>query len=147
VIRRLAVPLAVAALLATAGCAGISFSDASESQPAPSTPTAEPTTVSRAPYPDPPADLTNESATEAVVAYEEARLQNQLRNESEITHFKLGYMQPVNATVLNRSDGGLYVEVDGTYSYGTREQSADGVPVRSLYHVNETAIRYVAALD
>ena len=136
--------LALAVLLVAAGCTGSPLADHSGDQPSSSTPTAEATTVPRVTYPDPPANLTNETAKQAAVAYEEARLQNRLRNESEITYFELGYMRPVNTTVLNRSDGGVYVEIDATYSYGTKQWVADGDPVRSVYHVNETAIRHVA---
>ncbi|WP_232686367.1 hypothetical protein [Halobacterium zhouii] len=141
------VSFAIVALLVTAGCMGVPLADSSGDQSSSSTPTAEPTTVPTATYPDPPDDLTNETAKQVAVAYEEARLQNQLRNESEITYFELGYVKPVNVTVLNRSDGGLYVAVDGAYSYGTPEKSADGVPVRSLYYVNEATIRHVVERD
>ncbi len=101
------------------------------------------TTVAPASFPSPPTNLTNETATTAAIAHEEARLQSQLRNETDVTYFELGYVRPVNATVLNESDDGLYVRVDATYSYGTPDKSADGVPVVSLYHVNETTIRHV----
>jgi len=138
------VVLALITLFATAGCLGAPVTSSSPAQTTASTPTATAaTTVPPATYPDPPDALTNESATEAVLTHEAARLQNELREQYELTYFELGYVQPVNVTVLNRSDGGLYVAVEGSYAYGTPERSADGVPMRSLYHVNETAIRHV----
>jgi len=136
--------LVVTALLVTAGCLGSPVTDSSPAQTTASTPTATTaTTVSPATYPKAPETLTNETAKQAVVTHETVRLQNELRDRYELTYFELGYVQPVNVTVLNRSDGGVYVRLDGSYAYGTPNRSADGVPVQALYYVNETAIRHV----
>lgn len=132
--------LGLTVALVTAGCLGL----------APTTDPANaenPTTVPRATYPEPPATVTNATATQTVIEYEAARLQNELRAEVELTYFEMGYMQPANATVLNRSDGDVYVKVTARYSYATPRKTADGVPVESLYFVNQTTIRHVAELD
>ncbi|AAG20085.1 hypothetical protein [Halobacterium salinarum] len=143
-VRSATIPLVLIALLAAAGCLGSPIMEPVRNQTtASASTTTASTTIPQATYPDAPENPTNETVKQAVVAFETARLQNELRDQYELTYFELGYLQPVNVTVLNRSDGGLYVRIDGSYSYGTPDRSADGVPVRSLYHVNETAIRHV----
>jgi len=121
----------------TAGCAGILPGDGSSADP----------TEPGVSYPDPPDTLTNTSARERVIEYEAAHLESRLREEKAITDFEMGYAEPANATVRNRSDGGLYVSLDASYSYGTENSTADFIPTCSLYHVNETAIRRVSERD
>jgi len=145
---RLASLCLAALLVLLAGCAGLAPSAGSGDPTATETPTRTPVdTVERAPYPDPPDDLTNSSARAVVRAYEAARLQNALRNTTTVTSFDLGYIYPDNVTVLNGTDAGLYVRYDGSYSYGTPDSHADGVPIESTYLVNETAVTYLGPED
>ena len=141
--------LLVALLLVTAGCTGASLGDGSTNTPTPTaTPTtAEQTVVPEASYPEPPDTLTNESVEGVTVAYEEARLQNQLRETHDVTYFEMGYFNGSHTTVRNRTDDGVYVRIDTTYSYAYDNVVADFVPVCSLYHVNETAIRHVSETE
>ena len=158
---RVALVLAVAGCVLLAGCSGLGISspqsDAETDTPTiSSTPSPTPTstvtstTPSRKAYPEPPSDLDNETVTQIVAEYEEVRLHNMLRNQTlqgEISGFDVTYMYPANATVLNRSDGGVYVTIKASYSSWGDNYVADGRPVRSLYFVNESVIRRVAALD
>lgn len=134
----------VAVLLVTAGCIGLSPGDETGTQS--TSTTAEQTTVPRATYPEPPSNLTNSTAKQVAVKHEEARVQNVVRDEHDLNSFSVGYLRPVDATVVNRSDGGVYVRINATYSYETDRIASDFNPVCSLYHVNQTAIRHVTEL-
>lgn len=104
------------------------------------------TTVPRATYPAPPSDLSNSTVTGVTLEYEEARIQNNLQEKYDLNSFSMGYLREPEATVVNRSDGGVNVRTNVTYSYGTDRVAADFHPACSLYHVNQTAIRHVTEL-
>jgi len=134
--------LLIGVALVTAGCAGIPSQD----DPGTQTTTEEQTTVPRATYPEPPSNLTNHTVEQVALAHEEARLQNHLREKYALTSFSMGYLQRPEATVVNRSDDGVYVQTNGTYSYSYDQVASDFNPVCSLYHVNQTTIRHVSEL-
>ena len=141
-VRRSVRALLVGIVLVTAGCAGIPSLDGPETQ----TTTEEQTTVPRATYPAPPSNLTNGTVTQVALAHEEARLQDHLQEEYDLQSFSMGYLRQPEATVVNRTDGGVYVRINATYSYETDHVASDFNPACSLYHVNQTAIRYVTKL-
>lgn len=127
--QRLALVLAVVASLVGAGCAGFG---AETSTPAP-----------RQSYPDPPADLTNESVRQVAIEYEETRLHNTLRNRSGVETVSVPGIHPSEATIVNRTDTGVYVEVAVSYSYSTETVEADHPLVRSVYVVGSNQVRRV----
>lgn len=102
--------------------------------------------ATRQAFPDPPANLSSDAVRTVAIEYEQTRVHNLLRNESRITSFEIGYLLSPNATVVNRTDTGVYVRVEVHYSYATDTKQADGVPVRSLYYLNTTTIRLVEVL-
>lgn len=141
-VRRPGRALLVGIVLITAGCAGAPSLDGSESR----TSTEEQTTVPEATYPDPPSDLTNSTVTGVALRYEEARLQNHLREEHDLRSFSMGYRRQPTATVVNQSADRVYVRTNATYSWGTNRMASDFNPVCSLYRANQTAITHVREL-
>lgn len=130
------VPRATAALVVAvtlAGCAGgLGLAD----RPA--------TTADRMLYPDPPDELTSESAKAVALDYEEAYVHNRLRMASELTYFSVreGYVMSVESEVLNESDGGVYVRVQMPYSTGTEDSTGDG-GTNAVYFVSEETVERV----
>lgn len=145
--------LLVAALLVTAGCTGVSPTggDASPSATAPdatpTTPTTGTAVWSPEVFPSAPPNLSDEQVENAAIAAEKVHVYETLSTEYDLTYLSFGYMYSSKATVLNRSDGRVYVAVEVRYSYSNGEFVADGASSRALYHANETAIRRVGGLD
>lgn len=71
---------------------------------------AEPSPDGPRAYPDPPANLTNESAERVAVAYERTHLLNSL-DAKDHDEYGLGGIAGTDATVLRHADGGIYVSV------------------------------------
>lgn len=90
-------------------------------------------------YPAPPPNTTDTAVRQAAVEYEEAYVHNQLRHHYR--EFWVSRWEDPNATVLNRSDGGVYVEVTVTYSYSSENHVADGRTSTAVYFVDTTTIR------
>jgi hypothetical protein len=150
--------VALAVLAVTAGCLG--------GVPGSSTTTPTPPTAQwDAPdgpneYPAPPSNLTDDGARQVAVAYEEAFVLNRLR-ASDVDGYGLGGVFGTEATVLNRSDGGVYVRVKrGYYTTDTIEGTtaspnttarasklhADGVS-RATYFVSTETVRRVSGRE
>jgi len=127
-------------LLVTAGCLGTPSGTGTQ------TSTGEQSTVPRATYPDPPANLTNSTVEQVTLRYERARLQNHLRETRDLESFSMGYRRQPTATVVNRSDDRVYVRTNATFSWATDRKASDFNPVCSLYRVNQTAITQVREL-
>ena len=131
--------LAVAALVCLAGCSAVPSNPTEES-----TTTARETTAERLSFPEPPVDLTNETAKAVALDHEEAYVHNRLRNASELTYFSVraGYVMSVESEVLNESDGGVYVRVQMPYSTGTENSTGDG-GTNAVYFVSEDTVERV----
>jgi len=96
---RLVLPVVAAALLA--GCAsglGPAAGPSTTEQPT----TTFATTADRLPYPDPPDELTNESAKRVALDHEEASVHDRLRNASDVDSFSV------------RANTTTYVDADGS---------------------------------
>lgn len=92
------------------------------------------------PYPEPPGQLTNESAKEAAYQHERAYVDRQLANASEVQSYALGStVAGGERTVLVQNDTGIYVRVRHGYGYSTRSADTDGL-TNTTYFVNESAI-------
>lgn len=140
------VPRATAALVVAvtlAGCAGgLGLADRPATTDRTTTELA--TTADRMLYPDPPDELTSESAKAVALDYEEAYVHNRLRMASELTYFSVreGYVMSVESEVLNESDGGVYVRVQMPYSTGTEDSTGDG-GTNAVYFVSEETVERV----
>lgn len=118
--RRLGLVLVVV----LAGCAGIPIGD--ESTPSPTTsPGSTPSTLDEIP--------------ETVVEAESDRVVAVLRNGSTVSEPSVGVYGTSNATVLDSTDGGVYVRVTVTYSYRYTctgdSGEVDGLTAESIYLV------------
>lgn len=138
-------PLALAVLLVLAGCVGGApggaTTDDSTTDADPTTettPTATDATTTGVPpnltdddpatSPDPPATLTDAAAAEVALAAEAASLYRRLNASLDPDDFGLSATTAqAAATVLNRSDGGVYVRVRHPYSWNADGQHADGL--------------------
>ncbi|MFC5970616.1 hypothetical protein ACFPYI_04655 [Halomarina salina] len=155
--------LLLVAVLLTAGCLGGSSgappsatdeTTVETTRPDPTPPTAR-WTEQAGPngYPDPPSTLTNQSATQAALQYEETFVLNALA-ASDVDSYGLGGVFGAETTVLDRADGGVYVRVRRGYSWtrtvrstvdGTQvaEQSNADLTAEATYFVSTEAIRRV----
>lgn len=140
------VPSATAALVvavALAGCAG-GLGLADRSATTEQSTTAPATTADRMPSPDPPDELTNETAKRVALDHEEAYVHDRLRTASDVRRFGVreNATTYVDAEVLNESDGGVYVRVHMPYSYSTDSVEADG-STDAVYFVSEETVERV----
>lgn len=112
---------------------------------------AEPVPDGPRSYADPPATLTNESATEVALAYEEAVVYNALADRGYAEFGVSGGTTTEDATVVEHADGGIYVRVrhpfwvttDRTDGDRTVQSHADG-GTEAVYYVSTDAVVRVA---
>lgn len=136
--------VAFTAIVALAGCGGaIPSNTGTESPQTASTPVEFPTPPSGPhAYPEPPTELSNESVKEVAFGYQDAWIYNILHNQSHITDFGTGGPLPQKASILNRSENGVYVKIQYGYWYSTSDSEAD-VPTTATYFVSRTNVRRI----
>lgn len=122
----------IAFLVVLAGCAAVSG------------PSSTTTTTVAPPreYPDPPDDLTNETAKETALAYEEVYVYQRLRDRG-LAHWEVPGWDTPTAEVLAWENGGVYVRVDMPYSGGREPENAGDARTRAQYFVSNDTIRRV----
>lgn len=101
----------------------------------------EATTPENQTYPNPPANLTTETAKQVALEYEVALFQNELQNEHS-------FVDASDARVVNRSSGGIYIVT--VIHYGEEEYNAGegwGCQIDATYFVNTTTIRRIGGTD
>lgn len=125
-------PLAIVVLLALAGCAGVPSGGLSDTQ------THEQTT--QAP------SISTETAKDRALDAEKERVKTILENASNITG-SVGIYGEKNATVLNQSSEGIYVQVKMPYSYEYHCKGKDGnvdeVTTKEIYLVTNNSNQLV----
>lgn len=109
---------------------------------------AEPSPDGPRTYPDPPANLTNESAKGVAVAYERAHLLNELA-AADHDENGLGGIAGTDATVFRRANGGVYVNVrqgfwftnERTDTTTTVQLHGDGISNATYYVSTDRVVR------
>jgi hypothetical protein len=95
-------------------------------------------------YPDPPAELTNESAKRVAFEHEAVYVERQLATSGRVTSYSVGStVAGPEQRVVARNETGVYVRIRHPYGYSTRSADTDGL-TNTTYLVNESAITVVA---
>ena len=93
--------------------------------------------------PEPPADLTNESAKRVALEAERAHVFDVLREHTDrFSEWGVGAWSNPDAVVIDETDGGVYVEVEMPYSYQAGASYVDAVAT-ATYLVSEDEVRRV----
>jgi hypothetical protein len=95
-------------------------------------------------YPDPPAELTNESAAGVAVGYEAVYVERQLATADRVESYTVdATVAEAASAVVARNESGVYVRVQYRYEYSTGGADRDA-RTDATYLVNESAITVVS---
>lgn len=91
-------------------------------------------------FPDAPDTITNSTAKQVALDYEEVYIYNVLQQEN-YSEWGVGNWNDSSATVLNRTQNGIYVQVRMPYSYQYESGYVDGVSQATYFITTETIER------
>ena len=138
--------LLVVLLVTLAGCAGGETgtpAETSSTTPGSDFDSGSNRTPTAIAAPEPPADLTNESAKRVALEAERAHVFDILREHTDrFSEWGVGAWSNPDAVVIDETDGGVYVEVEMPYSYQAGASYVDAVAT-AVYLVSEDEVRRV----